>query len=142
MQAGISGVKGQGAHSIIMSGSHYDDKDEGDTVWYTGTKAEPGEGMTANTELLHDNIKHKTPVRLIRSSNLAAKNKEYAPADGFRFDGLYDVISHTVLDAKTHYHLFRLERQPGQDPIRSHPPNRRPTTQDIVMFQKHQALSR
>lgn len=138
-QAGISGVKGRGATSVIVSGSHYDDKDEGDIVYYCGTEPQNGEqGMTADTKLLYENVSTGEPVRLLRSSKL---NNLYSPTLGFRFDGLYDVIRGDPIPGKTDCRRFELRRRGNQDPIRYQGIGKRPTPDDIQAYRKHKDLS-
>ena len=57
------------------------------------------------------------PVRVLRSSSLPASNS-YRPARGIRYDGLYRIISHEILDQKTAMYRFSLSRLEEQDPIR------------------------
>ncbi|KAH7915650.1 PUA-like domain-containing protein [Hygrophoropsis aurantiaca] len=134
LMAGIQGSKNDGCTSIVLSNLYADDKDFGNTIIYTGAGG-------------RDNINHKTgkpnrvgpqvrdqkwtdwgnsalrlsrstqkPVRVIRSHKVVS---EYAPAEGYRYDGLY-----TVTDAwreKNDRDLiicrFRLERLPDQPPL-------------------------
>lgn len=81
------------------------------------------------------------PVRLLRSHKLKS---DYAPEKGFRYDGLYDVVSVERLDPANSLrqrHRFRLVRQPEQDRIRSSGPEVRPTTQELEEYAKHQRMS-
>lgn len=140
MQAGISGEKGKGATSIILSGGHYKDEDHGDQIRYCGTEGS-AEKPSDDTQLLFSNISTGNPVRVLRSSNLGRKS-HYTPGFGFRFDGLYDVISSEVLDQRKSYYRFLLQRQQNQDPIR-HGASKgaKPTKEDIVAYQNHAKLS-
>lgn len=128
MQGGISGKTGEGAYSCILSGGYADDKDEGDQVWYCGTDSRDGE-ITGHTLQLMENIKNKLPVRLIRSDG--GHNAIFKPEKGYRYDGLYDVLSCELLDLDNQRHRFRLVRQPGQDPIRCSGSAVRPTAQEL-----------
>lgn len=126
-QGGIAGIKGSepGAVSIVMAGGYKEDRDNGDEVFYTGTEGEDGV-PTENTKRLVESAmgyekdgKHiKNPVRVLRSHKLGNKSA-YAPTKGFRYDGLYDVVSYNITDSQRQIHVFRLTRQPGQDPIRA-----------------------
>ena len=81
------------------------------------------------------------PVRLLRSHKLKS---EYAPEKGFRYDGLYDVVSVERLDPANSLrqrHRFRLVRQAGQDRIRFSGPEARPTSQELDEYKKHQRMS-
>ncbi|KAI5283503.1 hypothetical protein KEM55_001531, partial [Ascosphaera atra] len=91
---GISGNKMNGATSIILSGgtnsvsgTEYEDKDEGNRVEYCGTTNNDG-SPTSNTKLMYQAAKKGTPIRLMRGHRLRSP---YAPADGIRYDGLYIV---------------------------------------------------
>lgn len=54
-------------------------------------------------------------IRVFRSEK---KGSHYAPRKGIRYDGLYVIQSHKVLNEATAMYRVRLERCPGQDPIR------------------------
>lgn len=126
--AGISGKSGYGAYSIVISGDEkYPDKDEGDEVWYCGTDSVDGQ-KTAATQLMVESVNNH-PVRVIRSSG--AKNKNYAPKAGYRYDGLYEVRGYEILDEEIQRCRFHLVRRPGQVPIRAGDgPESRPTPQE------------
>ena len=75
-------------------------------------------------------------VRVLRSEN---KNSKYAPVMGIRYDGLYKVVSHTILDVKTAMYRFKLVREPGQDPIRYTGEGVRPTRYEIKAYREIQS---
>lgn len=137
--AGISGGEG-GAYSCIMSGGHeYPDVDDGNEVLYCGTDSDNGT-ITEKTLLLLQSEKTGNPVRLIRSSKV---NSPFAPKIGLRYDGLYKVLSHELLDpinSIRQRHRFRLQRLPGQDPIRGEGPEKRPTEQEVEAYEKDKRL--
>lgn len=143
-QGGIHGKKGHCAYSVLMSGgsaSHgaaYEDEDYGDTVLYCGTVGENGQ-KTDVTEMLMDNIKSGEAVRLLRTAGMP-ESSTYRPSLGLRYDGLYNVISYELLDAKTALYRFRLERQRDQGPIRHEHPYARPSVQDIEAYNNHKGL--
>jgi len=141
VQGGIYGEKDKGAMSIVMSSGgpeNYEDVDEGDVVQYSGTQGAGGEIKDA-TQLLRCSLKLQQPVRLMRSSKLGEKNP-YQPVLGVRYDGLYKVTGEKLVDqAKAHY-VFRLERVPGQSPIRYRGDEARPYPQEIDAFRNHPAL--
>lgn len=58
------------------------------------------------------------PVRVLRSHNLPLDNP-HRPEKGYRYDGLYDVVGHELVDATKQAYRFHLIRQPEQLPIRS-----------------------
>ncbi|KAK3063654.1 hypothetical protein LTS18_013797 [Coniosporium uncinatum] len=133
-QGGISGKKGVGAHSVVLAGGHYQDRDEGDNIWYCGTDATTNYEVTENTKLLVANVgQQNKPVRVLRSQNLPATNV-YKPERGYRYDGLYDVLDFNVLDERKQIHLFHLRRQGGQAPIRYQGLEKRPTKEEIVAY--------
>jgi len=134
LAGGISGKKGVGAHSVVLAGGHYQDRDEGDNIWYCGTDATTNYEVTENTKLLVANVgQQNKPVRVLRSQNLPATNV-YKPERGYRYDGLYDVLDFNVLDERKQIHLFHLRRQGGQAPIRYQGLEKRPTKEEIVAY--------
>ncbi|TKA33218.1 hypothetical protein B0A50_00771 [Salinomyces thailandicus] len=145
-QQGIHGKKGEGAYSCVIAGglapdgAPYPNIDEGDTVYYCGTDSKDGT-VTEGTSRLVESQQNGKPVRLIRSHNL--KN-EYAPEKGFRYDGLYKVVSFEKLDPSKplqQRHRFRLERVLGQPPMRGTGPGKRPTKQELEWLDKHKQNS-
>ncbi|KAK5113979.1 hypothetical protein LTR62_003102 [Meristemomyces frigidus] len=131
--AGISGAVGQGAYSCIMSGGHgYPDEDHGEWILYCGTDSSDST-VTEPTRRMLESQESGNPVRLIRSHNLGSA---FAPPrdGGFRYDGLYKVVSHTNLDgpeSTRQRHQFKLVRLEGQDPIRGVGEAKRPTLQEL-----------
>ena len=143
-QGGITSNPKEGAYSVIMaggedpSGQPYLNEDNGSEVLYCGTdnKNPDVNKPSLDTEALLTNYRTKQPVRLFRSHNLDSK---FAPELGFRYDGLYDVVSYEDMDPpenKRRRHRFKLVRRAGQDPIRSEGPAKRPTKQEIDEFEK------
>ncbi|KAG1781582.1 PUA-like domain-containing protein [Suillus placidus] len=97
IEAGISGTETDGAFSIVVSGQYKDDKDNGDTISYTGSGGhKPGdrtreqvrdqEWTDFGNEALRKSSKTGKPVRVIRGYEF---DSEFAPWEGFRYDGLY-----------------------------------------------------
>lgn len=122
------------------TGKKYPDVDDGDEVLYCGTDSVNGKIAEATGHLIRSAEKKK-PVRLLRSSNLGS---QYAPEAGFRYDGLYDVVSFENLDgpeSMRQRHQFKLKRQAGQDPIRALGPERRLTQQELDEYKKHKRLA-
>ncbi|KAJ6494726.1 E3 ubiquitin-protein ligase UHRF1 [Mycena vitilis] len=112
-QAGIHGSESAPAYSIVMSGRYADDCDQGDTFIYSGeggrSKEVAGKSKffgerCANQVWNRGNkslqLSHATgrPVRVIRGHMLHSR---YAPAEGFRYDGLYRVTQVVYGDGKT-----------------------------------------
>lgn len=138
MMQGISGRTGKGAFScVISSGEEYDNVDNGDEVLYCGTDSTDGK-VSEHTKWMLESVKNGRPVRFIRSHNLRS---EYAPKEGLRYDGLYDVVSYDNVDGPDSLrqrHRFRLVRCAGQDPIRGgDSPATRPTWQEIEKYKAH-----
>lgn len=136
---GISGIKGEGAVSVVMSGDEYhdEDRDDGEEVWYCGTKAKEGNSEpTEMTKHLLNSVKSCKPVRLMRSSNLYGS--KFKPSEGFRYDGLYDVVGKELLDPETHHYRFHLLRRKGQTPIRYKDLGARPTAEERMAWEKVQ----
>lgn len=104
--AGISGGP-DGAYSVALSGGYEDDVDLGYAFTYTGsggrdlkgTKNAPKNLRTAPqssnqtfenpfNQALKRSCETKKPIRVIRGFKL---HSEFAPAEGYRYDGLYTV---------------------------------------------------
>lgn len=138
LMAGIHGNKKEGAYSIVISCYYEDDKDEGDTILYTGAGGRQRwtDGSDGNpprrlrlgpqihdqswddwgNEALVSSRDSGNPVRVIRSYKGVS---DYAPVEGYRYDGLYTV--ETAWQEKNPQGLeicrYRLERIPGQPHI-------------------------
>ncbi|TFY80116.1 hypothetical protein EWM64_g3890 [Hericium alpestre] len=135
---GISGSS-SGAYSIALSGGYEDDVDLGYAFTFTGsggrdlkgTKNAPKNLRTApqssdQTFENHFNMalkkssETKKPVRVIRGYKL---NSPYAPAEGYRYDGLYIVAKawrEKGMNPKGYLVCkFALQRLPGQPPLPS-----------------------
>ncbi|WP_345555474.1 YDG/SRA domain-containing protein [Streptomonospora halophila] len=97
-QAGISGTQREGTDAIVLSGGYEDDKDYGDIIVYTGQG-----GQKEGKQVDHQSFSYRgnaglvksqyasLPVRIIRG---AVPKSEHAPAKGYRYGGLYRVVSH------------------------------------------------
>jgi hypothetical protein len=95
-------------------------------IHYCGTESQTPT-PTSRTSFLRSTVR-KHPVRVLRGPN---KKSTYAPPDGFRYDGLYNIVSEELLDQDRGMYRFRLERVPGQDPIRYKGVEKRPTKQQL-----------
>ncbi|KAJ5055479.1 PUA-like domain-containing protein [Bipolaris maydis] len=136
-QGGIFGSKSHGAYSIVLSsGTGYADHDAGDTIYYSGTENSDNTGsVTENTKHLLTSLQTRDPVRVLRSAQLGKANK-YRPERGIRYDGLYVVVGHEVLDEKKGVLRFRLERCDGQEGIRWEGEARRPTVYEVREYER------
>lgn len=144
LEAGISGGMGEGAFSIVLSSSGrsntYADIDEGEKIAYCGTR---GKDMTptAGTSLLIQSANAKSPIRVLRSSKLPKQNK-FRPAEGLRYDGLYEITGRELLDEDTAMYRFQLIRIKNQSPIRYTGEGKRPTDQEIEEIKSMKSLAK
>lgn len=122
-------AKAQGGISVCVSAG-YDNEDYGDRIVYYGTGGQnnPFSGANHNGLIgdqtfdhpMNANLKksliYKHPIRVVRGANPRSK---YAPAEGYRYDGLYDLISAEYGESRDGYQVckFELLRRPGQAPI-------------------------
>ncbi|WVQ85922.1 hypothetical protein IAT38_008090 [Cryptococcus sp. DSM 104549] len=132
--AGIYGNAQDGAWSVALSGGYADDIDLGDRFTYTGcggrdlkgTKQNPKNLRTA-PQTYNQSFDHPPnaalkrsaetgkPVRVIRGFKLTSK---FAPASGYRYDGLYIVKDAHMAKGLTNgllvckYAFVRMEGQP------------------------------
>ncbi|KAK0198429.1 PUA-like domain-containing protein [Armillaria mellea] len=135
---GISASK-DGAYSVALSGGYDDDVDLGYAFTYTGsggrdlkgTAAQPKNLRTAaqSSDQTFENTRsseNKKPIRVIRGYKLRSP---YAPSEGYRYDGLYQVEKAWIekgLNSGGHLVCkFAFKRLPGQPPL-----PRRDTSQD------------
>lgn len=119
-QGGISGNSETGAYSIVISGQYHDlDQDNGEVVYYSGLQSHenedpnrPGDSSRA-TQALRASLRSGRPVRVLRASKGKSR---WAPMEGYRYDGLYRVVSEdTPLNKKGGmYERFKLVRQSNQ----------------------------
>jgi putative restriction endonuclease len=119
-QAGIAGTH-PAAASIVLSGGYSDDVDLGDEIFYTGYGGRDSNSgrQVADQELKSWNLALSRngdlgiPVRVVRGRDPA---NPFAPSSGYRYDGLYDVVSFTPAEGRDGYRIFhyRLIRRPEQ----------------------------
>ncbi|EKD05383.1 hypothetical protein A1Q2_00342 [Trichosporon asahii var. asahii CBS 8904] len=147
--AGISGNATEGAWSVALSGGYPDDVDLGEAFTYTGSGGRDLKGTKQNPKNLRtapqtfdqsfDNFNNaalkvssrtqvdmlteqrsaetRKPVRVIRGFKLDSK---YAPATGYRYDGLYVVEKAYMTRGLTKGFLvckYAFKRLPGQPPL-------------------------
>lgn len=120
---------------MVAGGAKYDDKDNGDEIFYSGTDGKDDTATENTNRLIESCTTVHEPVRVIRSSNLSPKDP-YRPQRGYRYDGLYDVVGYKVVDKAKAGHMFHLVRCKGQDPIRyeKDKPSTRPTIYEIERY--------
>jgi hypothetical protein len=86
------------------------------------TRNSRGEGPTSATEALFESYRTRRPVRVFRSFRLA-EIVEHKPLEGFRYDGLYTVVAPELVKRERQIYRFKMERIPGQGPLRHHTAN-------------------
>ncbi|KIJ66709.1 hypothetical protein HYDPIDRAFT_108628 [Hydnomerulius pinastri MD-312] len=145
VMAGICGNKDEGAFSIVLSSSYADDEDGGETIIYTGvggrkrwTDAIPPKRIRVGPQVFNQTWEDsgnkalvvsqstQNPVRVVRGYTGVSK---YAPVEGYRYDGLYTVVSHWMDKGRENgldICRFRLQRIPGQPLIPLRPPRPSP----------------
>ena len=120
-RAGIWGTQAEGARSIILNCAFVDDEDHGVTVLYTGSGARhPKTGrqigdqtLTRGNLALAVSARRRLPVRVSRG---AGRRVWEAPAEGYRYDGLYTVEDYYAETGLDGYRIWRfvLEAVPGE----------------------------
>ena len=91
----MRGIAPKGA-SIVLSGGYVDDEDNGDEIIYTGEGGREqktgrqiaDQTLTGGNLALVQNCKNGIPVRVTRGFKCESN---FAPASGYRYDGLYRV---------------------------------------------------
>lgn len=99
LQAGICGTKKKGAESIVVSGGYKDDEDYGNVIIYTGHGGQDSSGNQVSDQSLEDagnaalvtSYLEGLPVRVLRGAH---SESQWAPAHGYRYDGLFRVTSY------------------------------------------------
>ncbi|GBN86480.1 E3 ubiquitin-protein ligase UHRF1 [Araneus ventricosus] len=140
--SGIHGNPAVGCYSLALSGGYEDDVDLGDSFIYTGeggrdlrgTKTNPKNLRTApqsKDQLLEKgnlalarNVESGLPVRVLRGYKLRSN---YAPEEGYRYDGLYKVVKYYMTTGLSGFKVykFHLERIKEQAPA--------PWAEDFIM---------
>jgi putative restriction endonuclease len=114
LQAGVSGSQRDGADSLVIAGGYEDDVDHGEEVLFTGAGGHnPNTGrQVANQELarwnlaLVKNLTDGLPVRVVRGAELGSP---YAPAAGYRYDGLYRVERYWRTKGRAGFWIWRFK---------------------------------
>lgn len=133
-EAGIHGLMGHGAFSIVIASGGYADKDNGEVVEYCGTASKTST-PTTSTKYMEESYRKRHPLRVLRG----VSTSEYAPSEGIRYDGLYSITEREVLDADTAMYRYTLRRVQGQDPIRYQGVEKRPNPFEIAERKRIQA---
>jgi len=131
--AGIAGTPEIGSPSLVLSGGYEDDVDNGIEFLYTGAggrdlsnnkrtgapcedqkfeKVNKALARCCAAPLSADGAKAKDwtqgkPIRVSRSYK-SKKHSEYAPSEGYRYDGMYKVVKYWVQKSTSHdFKVFR-----------------------------------
>jgi len=129
--AGIHGSE-NGAYSICISTAYEDDIDDGEFIIYTGTGGQENSFAGSNEQVADQTFDHpmnaslmvsyylKRPVRVVRGANEKSK---WAPAENYRYDGLYFVEKGYIERGISGFQVckFELRRQVGQPPLTLNP---------------------
>jgi putative restriction endonuclease len=122
-----------------VSGGYEDDRDFGDEIMYTGHGGnDPQSGrqiadqtLTRNNLALARNKAEGLPVRVVRGAHVGSP---YAPATGYRYDGLYFVADYWSDIGKSRFVIWRYrlvrdrEAEPPPKPSGEKNPQRKPAT--------------
>lgn len=131
---GISGQPDEGADCIALSEGYVDDQDHGTWVIYTGTG---GNDATTKRQIADQTFEHPQnaslvyseehglPVRVLRGHQLPL-----GPAKGYRYDGLYKVVSHWTDTGVDGFQIcrYRLERLAPEEATPWTPADQQPAT--------------
>ena len=108
-QAGIWGSQIKGAYSIVISGGYKDDYDRLFEVSYTGQGGRGPNGniikdqeLTRGNKGLAINCENNIPVRVVRGFQVF-----YGPHEGYRYDGLYDVIDYDLVEGFEGFKVYK-----------------------------------
>jgi putative restriction endonuclease len=136
-QKGIAGREKEGAESIVVSGGYADDEDHGNAIIYTGQggrdnstgKQIADQELTLGNLALTVNQTRGLPVRVTRGFQ---GDPNHSPNDGYRYDGLFQVVDHWFQPGKGGFRVvrFRLEQLTTTNTTTetSSKPSRRTTT--------------
>ena len=97
--AGIAGTQTLGCDSIVVTEGYEDDRDDYDWIHYTGSGGRDpkthrqvlDQELTRHNLALVVSMQQQLPVRVSRGPKLGSP---YAPASGYRYDGLWLVDSY------------------------------------------------
>ncbi|KAJ3500018.1 hypothetical protein NLJ89_g9977 [Agrocybe chaxingu] len=128
VRGGIHGRQSTGAFSLVLSGGYEDDHCDGNKFIYTGSGGNKfslslkqlvqvsDQQWKRGNRALQTSMNLNKPVRVIRGYGLKSR---FAPATGYRYDGLYKVVSATIKPGKKGHLvcLFEMKRCPDQPPL-------------------------
>ncbi|MFD5324244.1 YDG/SRA domain-containing protein [Streptomyces sp. NPDC127092] len=118
-QAGISwgrdGEHRRVADAIVLNNGYEDDRDDWDEILYTGAGGRnPNTGRQESDQTWdnagNDGLRNSEllghPVRVIRGSE---GNRDYSPASGYRYDGLYRLTDHAEETGSAGFRILRFK---------------------------------
>lgn len=118
--AGIWGTPSEGASSIVVNGGYRDDADHGDLIFYTGHGGQQS-GVQVEDQRLDDSgnaalVRSELSGLPLRVTRGHRARTVLAPAEGFRYDGLYQAVGHSSRMGADGFLIwqFRLERAPEE----------------------------
>jgi putative restriction endonuclease len=126
-QSGIVGTAESGAESIVLSGG-YEDRDYDDVIIYTGHGGLDGNGQRIAGQTFDDsgNAALRTSMfegSLVRVIRGAHEGSEFAPASGYRYEGLYQVESADYVRSGEFWICqFRMEKAMSEPDVIATPP--------------------
>ncbi|BFZ62599.1 hypothetical protein YB2330_003700 [Saitoella coloradoensis] len=133
--SGISGNTTDGCHSIALSGGYEDDVDEGFRFTYTGSGGRDLKGTAKNpknlrtapqtsdqsfdhryNQMLKISCDTERPVRVLRGFK---GHSEWAPIEGYRYDGLYTCLKAWREEGMSGFLVckYAFKRCDGQPPL-------------------------
>jgi putative restriction endonuclease len=122
-QAGIAGSAARGADSIVLNEGYEDDIDNGDEVIYTGEGGrDPNTGQQIADQVLTrgnlglvNSYRMGLPIRVVRGPKLRSP---FAPASGYRYEGLYFIERWWEETGRAGFRIYRF-RLLRDDPARA-----------------------
>lgn len=119
---GSTNTKDTATHAVqsfsAPSRSDHNDRNSESDIEDPASTPEP----TRCTRTLMRSLETRRPIRLIRSWRMHEQALNRPAKKGYRYDGLYTVESKTALKKDRQIWSFRLERVPGQGPLRGFGP--------------------
>lgn len=110
---GISGDPAEGCDCIALNLGYADDEDHGDWILYTGAG---GRDSRTKRQIENQEISHHHNAALVYSEEAALPirvvrgprgERPYAPASGYRYDGLYKVVRHWAERGRDGFRIWR-----------------------------------
>lgn len=120
---GPTNAKDATTHTVqSFSSPTQPDHNNNNNIEHDDETSEPTPQPTKCTRTLMRSLETRRPIRLIRSWRMHEQALNRPAKKGYRYDGLYTVESKTALKLDRQIWSFRLERVPGQGPLRGFGP--------------------